>query len=131
MQIIEKYYNPIYSYGDLSVCISWLYHVERGSVSGELPKIECDTFDSCSALERITFPNLSSSLEDIIQVGQVDMNKLQQHINQGEINWKKGDKIRIHVLVERSGWGLVKERVGRVVSWVRHDEREASWLGYN
>jgi len=93
-----------------------------------MPKVTNNMFDSCSALERLTFPGISSRLEAIIQSGQVDIqNEVQHIIGKGEIKWKKGDKICIHVLVERSVWGLVKECVGQAVSWIRHDEREAIW----
>ena len=94
-----------------------------------LPKVTNNTFDGCSALERFTFPGISSRLEAIIQAGQVDIqNEVQHIIGQGEIKWRKGDKICIHVLVERSGWGLMKQRVAQFASWTsRHDERGSIW----
>jgi len=73
--------------------------------SGELlPKIEQSTFDGCSALERITFPSLSTRLDNIIQSGQVDIQeKVQQSINRGEIEWRRGDTMHIP---RRREWGL-------------------------
>ena len=96
-----------------------------------LPKIEQSTFSGCSALERITFPSLSTRLDNIIQSGQVDIqNKIQQYINQSEIEWRRGGTISIPVVTRSSsGWGLVKERVGRVVSWIKYYEvKEATTL---
>ena len=93
--------------------------------SGELPKIEHNTFDRCSTLERITFVNLSSRLEDIIQAGQVDVeNKIQQCINQSEIEWERGDTIHIPVVAmrRRSRWDLVQQHFSQIVKWINYYE---------
>lgn len=99
-----------------------------------LPEIESNTFIGCLSLERITFPNLSTRLEAVIQAGQVDVqNKIQQHINRDEIEWKRGGTIYILVDVTRSGegWDLVKLqlRVDQIVKWTKYYEmKEATTL---
>jgi len=94
--------------------------------NGLLPKIGHNTFDACSALERITFPNISTRLEDIIQAGQVDaQNKIQQFMNQSEIEWERGGMIYIPVEVtgrSRDGWGIVQQHVHQIVSWIKYYE---------
>jgi len=79
--------------------------------SGVLPKLGKErffgvatAFDVFSALERITFPNLSTRLDNIIQAGQVDIQeKVQQCINRSEmIEWRRGHTICIPVEVMRS-----------------------------
>ena len=104
-----------------------------------LPKFEYKTFSYCPALERITFPNISSRLEDIIRAGQVDVeNKIQQYINQNEmIEWERGGTICIFVVevtrrrfvdakVARKGdhWDSVQQRLGRIFDWIRYYERK-------
>ena len=97
-----------------------------------LPNIKHDTFDGCSALERITFPIISSRLEDIIQAGQVDIqNKVQQYVNRGEIEWRRGDTICIPVEVtkRRDGWSLVERHFHYIVKWIKYYEmKEATTL---
>ena len=101
--------------------------------SERLPMIEPSTFDRCHALERITFPNISSRLEAIIRAGQVGVqNKLQQYINRGDIEWRRGYTISIPVEVtrrSRTGWGLVQQYYRQIVNWVKYYEmKEATTL---
>jgi len=93
-------------------------------------------YKPASALKRITLTNLSSRLEDIIQAGQVDVqNKIQQCINQSEmIEWDRGGgEIYIPVEVTKRGWGLVKDCVAQIVSWIGYQRggtmKGAGWLG--
>ena len=96
-----------------------------------LPKIKHDTFDGCSALERITFPNISSRLEDIIQAGQVDIqDKIQQCIR-GVIEWRRGGTICIPVEVtrRRNDWCSVQHHLRRIVTLIKYYElREVTTL---
>ena len=104
--------------------------------SGELPKIEYNTFSGCPT--RITFPDLSSRLEDIIRAGQADVqNKIQQCINQGDIEWERGGTICIPVEVIRSvegtrssiRWGIAQQHICRIVKWIKYYEmKEATTL---
>ena len=115
--------------------------------SGELPKIEHDTFAKCLELERITFLNLSSRLEDIIQAGQVDIqNKIQQYMNQRGIEWRRGGTISIprrgvHRTRDENPsdwdgsiqgpfwWGIVQEHFRRIVNLIKYYEmKEATSL---
>jgi len=103
----------------------------RGIVcSGVLPKIGSSTFNECSALERITFPNISSRVDNIIQAGQVDVqNKIQQCINRGEIEWERGGTIHIPVDARSSTrpWKELKQRFDQIVAWIKYYElREAT-----
>ena len=97
-----------------------------------LPRIGEDIFSGCLSLERITFPNLSSHLEDIIRAGQVDaQNKVQQSMNRGEIEWRRGGTIYIPVEVtrRRDGWDLVKQRIDQIIKWIRYySMKEATTL---
>ena len=74
------------------------------------------------SLERITLVNISLRLKAIIRAGQVDIqNKLQQCINQSDmIEWERGGGGEIYIPVEvtKRGWGLVKDRVAHIVSWI-------------
>lgn len=101
-------------------------------MSSDVPKIKPNAFSNCPALERITFPNISTRLEDIIRAGQVDVqNKIQQYINQGEIEWERGGTIRIPVEVtrRRNGWDLVQQHFQQIVKWIMYYEmKEATTL---
>jgi len=91
-------------------------------------------------LERITFPNLSSRLEDIIQAGQVHIqNKIQRctHINRSYIEWRRGGTIYISAdvarrICRRDEWYLVKrtkEQLHHIVNWIKYYEmKEATSL---
>ena len=97
-----------------------------------LPNIEHDTFGGCN-LERITFPNISTRLDNIIQAGRVDIqNKIQQYINRYEIEWERGGTIRIPVQVTRrrgDGWGLVQQHFRQIANWIKYYEiKEATTL---
>jgi len=98
-----------------------------------LPKIDANAFRRCSAfLERITFPNISSRLEAIIQAGQVDVkNKIQQCIDQSEIEWERGDTIHIPVVAMRriSRWDLVQQHFSQIINWIKYYEmKEATTI---
>jgi len=85
-----------------------------------LPKFAHNTFSGCPT--RITFPNLSSRLEDIIQAGQVNVqNKIQRYINQ-DIVWRRGGAISIPMDAEetrsRDEWNTLKQRFGQIVKWI-------------
>ena len=105
--------------------------------SGALPTIEYkpkfgDCFGGCSALERITFPNLSFRLDAIIRAGQVDVqNKIQQCINKGEIEWERGGTIYIPVEVTRNNdiWKELKQRVDQIINLIKYYEmKEATTI---
>jgi len=95
-----------------------------------LPNVEYNAFQGCSALERITFPNLSSRLEDIIQAGQVDIQnkiRIQQNMNRGDIEWRRGGTIYLPIEMDR--WHLVKQRLEEIVKWIKYYEmKEATTL---
>ena len=109
--------------------------------SGVLPKLGKErffgvatAFDVFSALERITFPNLSTRLDNIIQAGQVDIQeKVQQCINRSEmIEWRRGHTIYIPVEVMRSRdeWDTTsKQSLDQIISWIKYYEmKEATTL---
>jgi len=115
--------------------------------NGALPTIKNDldghnTFYSCPSLERITFPNLSSRLEYIIQAGQLNVqNKIQQYVNRGVIEWRRrrGTIYVTPAEVTRSrnrrgdslglGWDLVQQHVRHIVKWVEYYEmKEATTI---
>ena len=107
----------------------------RGIVcNGVLPKIWPSTFNNCRALERITFPNLSSRLEAIIRAGQVDIqNKIQQYINRGVIEWRRGRTIHITPAEvarrSRNRWGSVQQHIRQIINWIKYYEvKEATTL---
>ena len=97
-----------------------------------LPEIDYCTFEYCHKLERITFLNISTRLEDIIRAGQMDVqNKIQQFVNRGDIEWRRGDIYIPRELTRRSrdGWSLIRERVDQIVSWIKYYEmKEATAL---
>ena len=97
-----------------------------------LPKVEYNTFASCPALERIAFPDISTRLEDIIRAGQADVqNKIQQCINQGDIEWRRGNTVCIPAEVTRrkAGWGLVQQHLRQIVNWIKYYEmKEATTI---
>ena len=97
-----------------------------------LPTIGHMAFDKCSVLERITFPDISTRLEAIIQAGQVDIqNKVQEYVNRGDIDWRRGDTIYapFEVTIIRNSWCLVKQRLDQIVNWIKHYEmKEATTL---
>ena len=97
-----------------------------------LPKVECNTFHNCPLLEKITFLNLSTRLDNIIQSGHVDaQNKIQQYINQGDIEWERGGIIYIPVDVtrRRRGWSLVQKHFRHIVDWIKYYEvKEATTI---
>ena len=97
-----------------------------------LPNVESTVFNDCRELERITFPNLSTRLDAIIRAGQVDIqNNIQQYINQGDIEWRRGGMICIPVEVtrRRGGWGLAKQRFCQIVKWIKYYEiKEATTI---
>jgi len=103
-----------------------------------LPMIRPNTFNDCPILERITFPNLSSRLYDMIGAGHFDIqDKIQQYMNRGVIEWRRGGTIQISpVEVMRfsrirrgDGWGIVKEHVRRIVNWIKYYEmKEATTI---
>jgi len=117
-------------------------HLKEVVCNGELPKMNHDaidpTFKKCSALERITFPNISSRLEDVIRAGQADaQNKIQQYINRGDFEWERGDTIYIPAEVytcvsytrRRPRWDIVKEHFRQIVKWIRYFEmKEATTI---
>jgi len=86
------------------------------------------------SLERITLVNISLRLKVIIRAGQVDaQNKIQQCINQTEmIEWDRGGgEIYIPVEVTKRGWGLVKDRVAQIVSWIGYQRgAKKGWLAW-
>ena len=96
-----------------------------------LPNVESTTFSDCRALERFTFPNISSRLEAIIQAGQVDVqNKIKLYINRGGIERKReGLYIPVEVTRRRTGWSLVQQNFRQIVKWIKYYElREATTL---
>ena len=108
--------------------------------NGALPTIKHDTFirgqennafSRCPLLERVTFPILSSRLE-AIQAGQVDVqNKIQQFMNQGNIEWRRGETIYIPVEVirRRRGWDATKQFLDQIINWIKYYEvKEATTL---
>lgn len=100
--------------------------------SGGFPKIESSAFSGCSAFRRISFPNLSSRVEDIIRAGQVDVqNMIQFNMNRGIIEWERGGMIRIPAEVTRSrdGLGIVQQHVHHIVKWIKYYEmKEATTI---
>jgi len=100
--------------------------------SERLPEIGLCAFFDCHALGRITFPNLSTRLYNIIQAGQVDtQNKIQQYINQGDIEWRRGDTIYISIEDRRSEleWRIVQQHFSRIINWIKYYEmKEATTL---
>ena len=97
-----------------------------------LPAIEPTTFIDCRALERITFPDLSSRLEDIIQAGQVDVqSKIQQYINQSEIEWERRGTfyISMYPMRTRDMCGFIKEQFSQIIKWIKYYEmKEATTI---
>jgi len=103
-----------------------------------LPNVEYNAFQGCSALERITFPNLSSRLEDIIQAGQVDIQnkiRIQQNMNRGDIEWRRGGTISIpnlalvEVMRRRDIGKELKQRIDQIVNWIKYYEmKEATTI---
>ena len=111
----------------------------RGIVCSEtLPMIYYNTFDECPTLERITFLSLSSRVYDMIGAGQFGIqDKIQQYMNRGVIEWRRGGTIQISPVevawfsrIRRGdGWGIVKEHLRRIVNWIKYYEmKEATTL---
>ena len=96
-----------------------------------IPNVEYNTFDGCSALQRITFPNLSSRLEDIIQAGQVDVQNKIHHCLRGVIEWERRGTIYISMypMRTRDMWGFIKEQFYQIIKWIKYYEmKEATTL---
>ena len=100
--------------------------------SGASPSFQWNTFSGCPKLERISFPNMSSRLDNIIQSGHVDIQeKVQQYINRGDIEWERGGTICIPVEVtrRRNGWGLVQQHIRQIIKWIKYYEtKEATTI---